>query len=159
MRLILCLLLFSVNVFSQDIDTSLYTIIPIKKYPYAFPPAYKQATLSPKEINMAEATLSNCVIDYNTSLRRKYNNWLNTDSSQQIIGLKNNRRQYIAVINPKGEKELWVNFTPHVIYDDGRKDYSWKEDVTVVDDGGSSYFHLKVNLTKRICYDLFVNGH
>jgi hypothetical protein len=53
-------------------------------------------------------------------------------------------KQIIPVINPKGEKEIWVRCSCEVM-----KDY-WQESVDVVSDGGICHFELKINLTKRV---------
>ena len=62
-------------------------------------------------------------------------------------------KQFIAVINSKGEKEVWINCCC-TVYD--RSD--WKTEVLLVMDGGSCFFNLKINLSKNTVYDLMING-
>jgi len=62
------------------------------------------------------------------------------------------KRQLVAVINGKGEKEVWVNCFCN--RDWGR----YREEVLVADDGGACYFNIKINLTTKTSYDLMVNG-
>jgi len=69
-----------------------------------------------------------------------------------VIDLKKYKRQYIAVINSKGEKEVWVN----CFCDTWKK--NWRKELIFVLDGGNCYFNLKINLTKGEYYDLMVNG-
>ena len=70
------------------------------------------------------------------------------------LTLKGKKRQYIPVINEKGEKEVWINF----FCDDWGNDY-WKSDILIVHDGGNCYFNLKVNLTTESYSELSINGY
>jgi hypothetical protein len=70
------------------------------------------------------------------------------------IKLKGKKRQYVPVINEKGEKEVWVNF----FCDDWESD-NWKKDLMLVHDGGNCYFNLKVNLTNKTYSELGINGY
>lgn len=69
-----------------------------------------------------------------------------------VINFMKYKRQYIAVINSNGEKEVSVNcfcaFTGE----------SWKKEIVLVDDGGICYFNLKINLTTGKYYDYMENG-
>ncbi|MFM2041010.1 MAG: hypothetical protein RLZZ493_1599 [Bacteroidota bacterium] len=69
-----------------------------------------------------------------------------------IIDLKNYQRQYVAVKNVYGEKEVWVNCFC-TTFDD-----SWKTDIYIVSDGGNCFFDLKINLDAKKYYDFMVNG-
>jgi hypothetical protein len=64
------------------------------------------------------------------------------------------KRQYVSVINEKGEKEIWINF----FCNDWNSD-KWKTELMIVKDGGNCYFNLKVNLTKKAYSDLRINGY
>ena len=68
------------------------------------------------------------------------------------IDLNNYKRQYVAVINSFGEKEVWVNCLCK------QNNENWKKEIIFVDDGGSCYFNLKINLSKSRYYDLVING-
>ncbi len=70
------------------------------------------------------------------------------------IKLKGKKRQYVPVINEKGEKEVWVNF----FCDDWESD-NWKKDLMVFLDGGNCYFNLKVNLKNKTYSELGINGY
>jgi hypothetical protein len=60
-------------------------------------------------------------------------------------------KQFVAVINKNGEKEVWVNCCCEVM------DY-WKKQIQTTLDGGTCYFNLKINLNKNILYNFSVNG-
>ncbi|KSA14159.1 hypothetical protein [Maribacter dokdonensis] len=64
------------------------------------------------------------------------------------------KRQYVPVINDKGQKEVWINF----FCDDFGIEY-WKTDLVQVDDGGNCFFNLKINLETKEYYELSINGY
>ena len=158
--LFIVLLCATTSVRGQVVDTSTYAILPLMKYPSAFPSNCKSTSLSPKEIDQIEQILLDGIREYNRSMWKKYPEWVKEDSSQFVINLRSYNRQYIAILNVNGEKEIWINCFRKVIYEDGIKpDYSWKEHVVKADDGGNGFFNAKVNLSNKKCYDLFVNGN
>lgn len=61
------------------------------------------------------------------------------------------KRQYIAVIDDKGQKEVWIGF-----YCDAPK--GWRKSVILVLDGGACYLRLWINFTLRKTSKLFSNG-
>ena len=71
--------------------------------------------------------------------------------TNQIKDVSKYYKQFIAVINKQGEKEVWINCFCS-------KDPKWKNEVVLVLDGGNCYFQLKINLTKKLVYDFMVNG-
>ena len=65
--------------------------------------------------------------------------------------------QSIAVRNKNGEKEIWLNCIHKNVLDDFDND--WKRTIMLIGDGGPYFFNIKINLTKKIYYDLQVNGY
>jgi hypothetical protein len=127
------------------VDTSMIAIIPFDKISsYIFDKNCKPYFLTHDDLLEIERLFQSCIDDYNKKLSPKDKN------NFSIFG--SNKRQYVAVINQKGEKEVWLNYLCETNGD------SWKKGISIVKDGGSCYFHLKVNLTKKIYYDLSVNG-
>ncbi len=132
----------------SPIDTSFYTIFRFKQSKnYYFDSTYAPAILTKVDLEKIEVILNNFVDNYNKEISDSTNPYY-------IIDLRKvkYKRQYIAVINHKGEKEVWINFLCITHSDD------WKRKIIFVIDGGSCFFHLKINLTMEMCYDLFVNG-
>lgn len=118
-----------------------YAVLPFEKNEFA---AFKNArgtTLSGPDIKLIETLANQAIAAYNSS--EKY----------QRIENENYKVQLIAVINEKGEKEVWVNGFCSTFGDE-----NWRKSTLVVNDGGSCYFNLKINLTTKRCYDLGVNG-
>jgi hypothetical protein len=133
----------------SGIDTSRYAIFPfIQSKNYFFDSTYVPAALTKTDLNKIEVILNKFVDSYNKDISGDSN------SQYYIIDFKRMKykRQYIAVVNHDGEKEVWINFLCMTHND------NWKKELIFANDGGSCFFHLKINLTKEICYDLFVNG-
>ena len=118
----------------------------------------KPTTLTTDELQEIETILNKCVNDYNPEQQRRFKE-MNDKHSQYkhnqrnfIIDLTRYKRQYVAIINSKGEKEVWINCFCRT----GSQD--WKKNIISVLDGGNCYFNLKVNLTTGQHYELMVNG-
>ena len=72
---------------------------------------------------------------------------------KEVKNTDNYSKQCIAIKNRNGETEVWVNCACSGIAKD-----SFKYFIGTVNDGGHCYFNLKINLTKKECFDVFVNG-
>ncbi|MBS1753075.1 MAG: hypothetical protein JST34_03410 [Bacteroidetes bacterium] len=133
----------------QPVDTSLIAIIPFdKSRDWLFDKTYSPSTLTKSDIEKIERLMTDCI--------DKYNNKLSSDNKQYFsidLTKEKYKRQYVAVINKNGDKEVWINCLCQTHGND------WKTSIIMVDDGGNCYFNLKINLTKDKCYDLGVNGH
>lgn len=68
--------------------------------------------------------------------------------------LKKYIRQYVGYVNTAGEKVIWINF----LWKSGTDNQTLTDEVVIVLDGCSHYWNIKVNLDKRLLYDLSVNG-
>lgn len=68
--------------------------------------------------------------------------------------LKKYIRQYVGYVNTAGEKIIWINF----LWKSGTDNQRLTNEVVIVLDGCSHYWNIKVNLNKRMLYELFVNG-
>lgn len=102
----------------------------------------KSSNLDDSEIEKLENITSEAVEKYN----------LKQNEYGKIKDLSEYKFQYIPVYNSKREKEVWVN----AFCSDFKID--WKKQIVAVDDGGSCYFNLKINLTNSNVYDFWVNG-
>lgn len=124
------------------VDTTKIAILQFDTTQYLDFKDCKPTELTADDIQKIETLLSDCITNNNSDRNRL------TD----IEDLKRYKRQYVAVINSTGEKEVWVN----CFCDASNKD--WKNEIIEVLDGGNCYFNLKINLTKGQCYDLMING-
>ena len=76
----------------------------------------------------------------------------NIQLTENNVNLSDYKRQYVPVVTSKGDKEIWINF-----FCEDWGDNEWKTKIMSVQFGGSCYFNLKVNLTKKVYYNVIVN--
>lgn len=118
----------------------------------------KQAELANNDFVIIEELLETCINSYNTQQQKRYNKIMakhpeyTLRKEDFIIDLKVYKRQYVAITNSKGEKEVWVNCFCSTEIE------NWKKDIILFFDGGNCYFNLKINITKGTYYNLMVNG-
>jgi hypothetical protein len=121
-----------------------YAILKFDTLPgYIFDKSYKPAELTVFDINKIENLINEAVKKHNKEANKYF----------QIKNPSRYYKQFIAVTNSKGEKEIWVNCfceADHFTY--------WKKSIVSVLDGGTCFFQLKINLTKNTTYDFGVNG-
>jgi len=125
------------------LDTSLYTVIkygPNEWIPFG---NVKSATLTRKDIENMESLIISAVKKHN--LNSKYKN-------HTLLPLQKYKRQYVAVMNKNRQKVVWINFFCTA------ENKSWKKEIIVVQDGGVCYFNVKVNLTKKATFQLYINS-
>ncbi|WP_282161396.1 hypothetical protein [Ulvibacterium marinum] len=100
--------------------------------------------LSLGELSKIEPILKNAI--------EKHNEGLETDSRWRLE-LEDYKRQYVATLNEKGEKEIWLNFFC--------KDFEfdkWRTEIPLVADGGNCFFSIKINLATKSYKDLRINS-
>ena len=116
--------------------------------------------LSQKELIIIEELFQEMLIEHNAGQARALvkhnkenptNQWERTGFELETKGFK---RQYLPVINKKGEKIVWVNFLCRHFDHPYWRNYRMK-----VMDGGNCYYNFKVNLTTKKVYDLHINGY
>jgi len=117
-----------------------------------------EISLSKKEMNIIEKLLRESVNIYNlkqTEKIAKYrfeNPQVDSYNENFKIDLKKYRRQYFPYLSKSG-KEVKVN-----CFCEMRDDENWKIDKIDVDDGGSCYFHLIIDLKKKKIIKFYTNG-
>jgi hypothetical protein len=143
---------------SFHVDHSVFAILPFDTTQNWVFKDSKPAELTNADLTEIEKLLREFIDCYNLEQERQYNETKTRYSSLEInpedfiIDLKKYKRQYIAVTNNKGEKEVWVN----CFCDTWKK--NWRKELIFVLDGGNCYFNLKINVTKGEYYELMVNG-
>jgi len=141
-----------------QVDTSVIAVLPYDTTQYWIFKNAKQSDLSLSELKEIEIILENCIDKYNIEQKLRFeelNNKhpeYNFDINQFTIDLKRYKRQYISVINNKGQKEVWINCFCDTF------GMNWKKEQIDVMDGGNCFFNLKVNISKKEYYDFMVNG-
>ncbi len=142
------------------LDTSTIAILPYDTTDSWVFKDVKLTSLTNNDLEFIETTLTVAWKEYVLAEEKKLEEFnakhpeyrLKHHKEEFAIDLKKYKRQYIAILDNNGEKEVWVNcfcaFTGE----------SWKKEIVFVDDGGACYFNLRINLTTRKYYDFMVNG-
>jgi hypothetical protein len=140
------------------IDTSVIAILPYDTTQYWVFKDSKPTELTNDDLLKIETILNKCINEYNPDQERQFKEMndkhpeYKLDKNNFIIELGHYKRQYVAAINSKGEKEVWINCFC------GEWDTNVRKRILQVEDGGNCYFNLKINLTKGEYYELMVNG-
>lgn len=141
-----------------NIDTSKIAILPFDtSQNWIFVKALP-ADLTSDDLVEIETLFTNCIDEYNVEKEKEYLKMKEKQPRSKlskdfyVIDTKRHKRQYIAVINEKGEKEVWINCFCN------SWDRNWKKEIIGVEDGGNCFFNLKINLTSKKYYALMVNG-
>ncbi len=141
-----------------NIDDSNIAILAFKpEYYWLFKNA-KSTNLNNQEIKKIDKTLESLVLKHNNEQKKEFAIYLAKKTGGDLtlerltINLSDYKRQYIAVLNSKGEKEVWVNMLCNNL--SGK----WRTEIIDVSDGGKCYFNLKINLISNKYYYLMFNG-
>jgi hypothetical protein len=112
----------------------------------------KQAELSRDEARLIDTIFFKEINYYNQRLRKETSVSDSILKYNQIdINHRLYKRQYIVVISESGDKEVWINcFCSH------EKD--WRTRIIDGLGGGSCFFMLTINLTKKTCDRFYVNA-
>ena len=139
-------------------NTSIIAILPFDTTQYWVFKNGKPTDLTEDDFMEIETILKRSIDDYNSETEKPFEA-INKEhpeyklaSKNFIIDLTRYKRQYVATINSKGQKEVWVN----CFCDTWNRD--WKKYLIFVKDGGNCYFNLKINLATGQYYELRVNG-
>jgi len=149
-----------------SIDTTKIVILPYDSTDTWIFKNCTQAELTNDDFELSDSILTICINKYNIEQEKQYKKIcseypnVNFDKYRFLINITRYRRQYICVTNERGEKEIWINFLCESPLSSfvGKNPNRWKTDIIVVEDGGNCFFNIKINLTTKMYYDLFVNG-
>ncbi|SDD00270.1 hypothetical protein [Williamwhitmania taraxaci] len=140
------------------VDTSVIAVLPFDTTQYCVFKDSKPTNLTTDDLLKIEILLKKCINDYNPYHERQFKEIndkhpeYKLEKKSFIIDLVRYKRQYVAITNVKGEKEVWVNCFCATWNTD------WRKDLILVEDGGNCFFNLKINLTTGQYYELMVNG-
>lgn len=129
-------------------DTSVIAILPIDtSYHWLFKNV-TSLSLTDKDLQTVDNILTKCIKIHN-------NKQDTTKQFSEYIDLKKYKRQYIPFVNSKGEKKVYINC---FCISDWGFDY-WKKSLVQVDDGGSCFFQVTINLTTLEYEQFGTNGY
>ncbi len=147
-------------------DTAKYAVFNIDKIRGDFFQLFKKAdnatVLSREDFIRIEQLTKEAVAKFNKGQeqknevyvkkkKRKYPNYRIIPPNILIQNPSQYYKQLVPVINEKQEKLVWVRCVCQ------RDKNEWKEDISLVEDGGSCYFNLKINLTRNSYSDFALN--
>lgn len=96
--------------------------------------------------------LAACIRTHNVKVRAQRLAGLDTTGTgSDTVSLAAYSCQLVPVINPQGEKQVWVNGFCQA-------PPAWRTHLFLVDDGGDCYFNVMLNLTQRKWGELSFNG-
>lgn len=99
----------------NPIDTSIIAILPFSTNQYWEFKNHKPANLAADDLIKIDTLLNKCINDYNIDQEKIFKERshqhpdIKIDRNDFIIDLTRYKRQYIATLNAKEEKEVWVN--------------------------------------------------
>lgn len=123
----------------------------------------KPAKLSQLELIEIEHILKIAIKDHNEIQKKvvieqnKYPNSVPLTKTGYELKLEGYKRQYVPIINKKGQKEVWINFFCNDMEDGAFGDEKWRTALVLVEDGGNCFYHIKINLNTKKYYELEVN--
>jgi len=130
------------------LDTNTIAILPADKSSTGFLKDVNFIQLTNEELSKLDQLLKVCINTHNAKQDT-------TKEFSEFIDLKKYKRQYVAYIDKSGEKKVYINCfcISNWSFED------WKETLVQVDDGGSCFFHLTINLTKLKYEQFATNGY
>jgi hypothetical protein len=138
----------SISISNNLFDTNSIAILKVDTaYYWLFKDAI-DVDLTNSNIQMVDKLLNECIKKHNDQQD-------STKKFYEFIDLKKYKRQYIPFINSKGEKKVHVNC--FCISDWNLN--GWKKSLVLVDDGGSCFFNVTINLTTNKYEELYINGY
>jgi hypothetical protein len=127
---------FDVAIFPKDVPDAMNVFLT----------AYTPTTSEVDSMEMA-------LYQYLKRMRRKLKS--NPCQINVYKNFKNYRRQYFGFKNDSGEKLLFINsYNPK----DSSFTFDWLNTQVIVFDGGSTYWNVHYNYTKKGFYNLSING-
>jgi hypothetical protein len=129
-------------------DTSRIAFLPIDTSNHWI---FKDAScveLTNQELQIANRLLQDCINAHNEKQDT-------TREFSEYVDLKKYKLQYIPFLDAKGNRKIYINA---FCVSDWGFDY-WRHSLVQVDDGGSCFFHLTINLTEKNYEQLFTNGY
>ncbi|WP_026905467.1 hypothetical protein [Pedobacter glucosidilyticus] len=111
---------------------------------------FKSTELTKADLKLIDDLLNEAVNGFNKRQEKRRKDGKTFGSP---IDLKKYKRQYIAHKNKEGTREVWIN-----CFCRSHDDTKWKTELVVVEDGGSCFFNLKIDLTNKQYFEFSVNG-
>jgi hypothetical protein len=129
-------------------DTTDVIVMPLDSIGFGiFDKNHKPTNLSIAELLILDSLLKTFIADYEGALSED-----KVGHSKIDFLARKYKRQYVPAITSNGEKKVWVNCFCGNTY------RNWRSQIISVDDGGSCFFNLIINLTRKSYSVFIVNG-
>ena len=120
------------------------------------PKCTERYTPTKEDIRFAEKILTDSIgyIRKNQPKHKKSVMGIKWDSYPIDLGtLPYYRRQYVGFKTEEGDSIIWINFLK-----DSTPEKDLSEDLVMVLDGGSNYWYIFINITRKELFGMLVNG-
>src|SRR5882724_7774409 len=115
-----------------------------------FTGSIKPALLTDDDLKVIEVQLAISIKEYNLKESEEQKKHKSPFTSGLINRLTTYKRQYVAVLNNLGEKEVHVNCFCMT------SEKGWRKYLIIVDGGGACFFNLTINLTHKKRHSFWV---
>jgi len=135
-------------------DTSKIAILPYDNAEYSHLERCKETDLTYEDLKDIEYLILKFRDDYNAEQIKQYNDLVKKQKKPHIplfLDIQKFRRQYIAVVNCKGETEVWINCFCN------SSNIDWHKEVVKSETERMCSFKLTINLTKSKSYNFRLN--
>jgi hypothetical protein len=131
-------------------DTNKIAVLPIDTSDhYLFTDANKMQ-LTNQDLKTIDKLLNECIQTHNFKQDT-------TKEFTEFIDLKKYKIQYIPFMSSNGQRKVYVNAFCNYYWNFDST--GWKKYIVQVDDGGSCFFHLTINLTENKYEEFYTNGY
>jgi hypothetical protein len=131
-------------------DTNKIAVLPIDTSDHYLFKDAKKMQLTNQDLKTVDKLLNECIQTHNLKQDT-------TKEFNEFIDLKKYKVQYIPFISSKGQRKVYVNAFCNYYWNFDST--GWKKYVVQVDDGGSCFFHLTINLTENKYEEFYTNGY
>jgi hypothetical protein len=131
---------------SNFLDSSKVAILPLDAMP-GRQKDWEPAELSAKEITTIENLLTACINKHNSKED-------SANEYSEYLDLKIYKFQFVPYLSKSGAKKVLVN----CFCKDDLDFSNWRKEFVIVMDGGRCYWHVTINLSKKKCEMIYVNG-
>ncbi|MDH7447634.1 hypothetical protein [Aquimarina sp. 2201CG14-23] len=118
----------------------------------------KPSQLQESELIEIEEVLKSAIQKHNQTQKNQLIEHNKNNSDDPItqtnyeVQLQGYMRQYVPVINNKGQKEVFINF-----FCDATDEKNWQTQLVQVEDGGNCYYSVKISMETKKYYEFEVN--
>ncbi len=131
-------------------DTSKIAILPVDTSDHWLFKDAKSMRLTNQDLKYVDKIFNDCIHAHNIKQDT-------TKEFNEFIDLRKYKIQYVPFISSNGQKKVYVNaFCSYYWNFDST---GWKKYMIEVQDGGSCFFHVTINLTESKYEDFYTNGY